>query len=175
MVDAHSILLKVLQRHHDNPKWNDQPFERIKRISNAKVGDVGQDFVEALCEMLEIGCVFPHNPEGKRAKQSPWDIRISRLTFELKTATEDTSGNFQFNHIRYHRNYDALLCIGIAPSDIYMGVWSKAEILTGKAGNLVSMEKQANASYKLTKKPDQLHHISEFEERVLGFLTDPDA
>jgi len=71
------------------------------------------------------------------------------VTFELKTATEDIGGSFQFNHLRYHREYDAVLCIGIAPSDIYMGSWTKADVATGAAGKLVSMEKGANASYKL--------------------------
>ena len=93
-----------------------EPFERIKRLSNTKVGDVGQDFVERLCASLGYRCEFPRNQKGTRSRTESWDIRIEGTTFELKTATEDVSGAFQFNHIRYHRRYDALLCIRHQPS-----------------------------------------------------------
>jgi len=89
---------------------------------------------------------------------------------DYKTATEDTSGHFQFNHIRYHRPYDALLCLGVSPDSLCFGVWSKAEVTTGKAGNLVSMEKGANASYKLTKTREQLLDIGMFPETLAAFV-----
>jgi hypothetical protein len=37
---------------------------------------------------------------------------------------------------------------------------------TTKAGKLVSVEKRANASYKLTKAPSQLHEISSFKAEI---------
>lgn len=49
-------------------------------------------------------------------------MRIEGASFELKMATEDVHGSFQFNHIRYHRPYDALLCLGIAPENILFDV-----------------------------------------------------
>lgn len=110
------------------------------------------------------------NRAGQRAVQNPWDIKIEGKTFELKTATEDIGGSFQFNHIRYHRRYEAVLCIGIAPAEILFDVWSKAEITTGLAGNLVSMEKGANASYKLTKRKADLRPIDAFQDGLLAFL-----
>lgn len=167
MRDPHRILLAV---HGDHPKWRDSPFKKIKHVSNTKVGAVGQDFVEALCRAIGFDVEFPVNRAGQRAVQNPWDIKIEGKTFELKTATEDIGGNFQFNHVRYHRQYEAVLCIGIAPADILFDVWSKAEITTGLAGNLVSMEKGANASYKLTKRKTDLHPIDEFQDGLLAFL-----
>ena len=100
--DPQSILLEILTEYGDAEKWVDAPFEKIKRISNTKVGDVGQDFVERLCESLGFTVEFPVNRRGKRSRNSPWDVRIEGVTFELKTATEDVGGAFQFNHIRYH-------------------------------------------------------------------------
>ena len=170
MPDAHAILREVLAQHEDANKWVGQPFEHIKRLSNNKVGDVGQDFVEALCSEVGFDCEFPLNRRGQRSRQNPWDIKVEGAEFELKTATEDVNGSFQFNHIRYHRPYHAVLCVGISPDNIYMGTWSKAEIVTGKAGNLVSMERGANASYKLTKRPAALLPIDEFEAAILDLL-----
>ena len=175
MTDARAILLGVLSRYADADKWVGQPFEHIKRLSNTKVGDVGQDFVEQLCRKIGFDCEFPLHATGKRSRTEAWDVRIEGATFELKTATEDVSGSFQFNHIRYHRPYDALLCIGIAPSDILMDVWTKAEVATGQAGTLVTMDKGSSATHKLTKRRQQLHPIESFEDRLLAVLTKPDA
>lgn len=55
-----------------------------------------------MCNELNYQCTFPLNKQGMKSKQSPWDIEIGGIQFELKTATEDTKGMFQFNHIRYH-------------------------------------------------------------------------
>ena len=164
MTDPHAILAEVLAGYMDSDKWLNQRFEHIKRISNTKVGDVGQDFAERYIRALGYQCELPES------RQSPWDMKINGKTFEIKTATEDVNGNFQFNHIRYHRPYDALLCVGVSPSDIHVGVWSKADVTTGKAGNLVSMEKGANASHKLTKKPTELSPVTDIKTRLDSVL-----
>jgi hypothetical protein len=61
------------------------------------------------------------------------------------------------------------MCLGVSPDNLYFGLWTKGEIATGKAGKMVSMEKSANASYKLTKKPLQLHPIAEFAAQMEAF------
>ncbi len=164
MTDPHDILIEVLATYQDAKKWNNQPFENIKRISNTKVGDAGMDFVERYVRELGYTC------ERSASKQSPWDMKINEVTFEVKTASEDVSGCFQFNHIRYHRKYEALLCVGVSPASIYVGAWSKADVATNKAGTLVSMEKGANASHKLTKRPAELFSAGDLKEPLDGVL-----
>lgn len=163
------ILLAVLDEYGDAEKWVGAPFEKIKRISNTKVGDVGQDFVERLCRHIGFECEFPESG-GQRSRNSPWDIRIEGMTFELKTATEDVHGNFQFNHIRYHRTYEGVLCVGVAPDVILFDAWSKADVVTGRAGRLVSMDAGSSATHKLTKRPGQLRPIADFEEHLLNVI-----
>jgi len=163
MTDPIELFASILDEFHDDTKWEGAILGKIKKISNTKVGSVGQRFIEKLCEQLSIPCVFPKSP------QSPWDIEIENIKFELKTATEDTSGKFQFNHVRYHRPYQALLCLGVSPKNLYFGMWTKADVVTGKAGNLVTMEKDANASFKLTKSPDHLYEIDQFEYQIKKF------
>ena len=167
--DYKRLFIDALEKNVDNLKWKEGNFIGIKIVSNTKVGSIGQDFIEGLCNALSISCSFPLRKDNTRMTQSPWDIEIYGVKFELKTATEDTNGSFQFNHIRYHRPYDAVLCLGVTPKELYFGLWSKADIVTGNAGNLVSMEKGANASYKLTKKPINLFPIVEFEEKIKEF------
>jgi len=172
--DFKTLFIEALRKNVNNPKWDNGDFIGIKIVSNTKVGSVGQDFIEELCNALSIQCDFPLRKDGTRKTQSPWDIEIQGIKFELKTATEDTNGSFQFNHLRYHRPYDAVLCLGVTPNELFFGLWSKADISTGKAGKLVSMEKGANASYKLTKKPRDLFHITEFEQELKIFVKKTD-
>jgi len=169
MFDPIELFANILQEFHDDSKWTGAVLGKIKTISNTKVGDVGQLFIEKLCNQLFMPCSFPTNLKGERIKQSPWDIKIANIELELKTATEDTSGKFQFNHVRYHRPYQGLLCLGVSPANLYFGVWSKADVTTGKAGKLVTMEKGANASFKLTKAPSQLHEIAHFQSKIERF------
>jgi hypothetical protein len=168
-LDYKLLFINALAKNVDNPKWKEGDFIGIKTVSNTKVGSVGLDFVESLCNALSIPLNFPLRKDKTRMNQSPWDIEIYGIKFELKTATEDTGGNFQFNHIRYHRPYDAVLCLGVTPNELYFGIWSKADVATEKVGNLVSMEKGANASYKLTKKPSNLFPIANFEQKIKKF------
>ena len=166
MCDPRAILSEVLESYADAEKWVDSTFEKAKRISNSKVGEMGQDFAEKLCEALGFA------QERSPSKQWPWDIRIEGVTFEVKTATEDTRRAFQFNHIRHHRDYQGLLCIGIAPEDILFHAWSKADVATKKAGHLVTMDKGSSATWKLTKKRDDLLPISTFESHILGLVVE---
>jgi hypothetical protein len=169
MCDYKKIFKDVLGVNKDHSKWEIGDFKGIKLISNSKVGKVGQDFIEHICLDLGFTIEFPLSEKGKRSNNSPWDIKINGITFELKTATEDTNGSFQFNHIRYHRPYQAVLCLGVSPDSLQFDLWSKADIVTGKAGNLVSMEKNANASYKLTKRKNVLFDIQHFKEKIENF------
>ena len=93
-------------------------------------------------------------------------MQSSRGRIRGQDATEDVKGAFQFNHIRYHRPYDAILCVGIAPNDILFDAWPKATVATGGAGRLVTMDKGSSATWKLTKRADSLRPISEFEGRI---------
>ncbi len=171
MVDYITLFKAVIEKHKNAKIWENGTFVGIKILSNTKVGAVGQDFIEDLCGALKIPIAFPINKKNKRASQSPWDIKIGNVTFELKTATEDTQGKFQFNHIRYHRNYDAVMCLGVSPNELLFNVYSKADIATGKVGNLVSMEQGGNASYKLTKSKQELFHLDSFADKLKQFLT----
>ena len=117
LLNPKQILLGDLDEYPDAEKWIGDQFEKIKRISNTKVGDVRSDFVEQLCRHIGFECAFPAE-KGELTRMSPWDIRIEDVVFELKTAIENVHGNFQINHIRCHRAYEELLCMGIGPDII---------------------------------------------------------
>ena len=166
MADFDSLMISAIASASNHAKWLEAKFSAVKTVSNTHVGRVGQDFVEAVCEALQLPTEFPIDASGKRNLNSPWDIKILGKHLELKTATEDVSGCFQFNHIRHHRKYDGVVCIGISPDEVRFGCYTKSEIATGAAGNLVTMDKGSSATFKLTKRKASLHPIVEFESRV---------
>ena len=163
------ILLEVL-RETQNLSWVDEPFAQAKNLGGGtKVGTVGQEFVARLCRSLGVEPEFPRDKQGKLLKRGPWDISINGVTFEQKTATLGAKGTFQFNHIDQTKRFDALLCLGIAPDAIWWRAWSKADIVTDKAGLLVPMQKGSNAAWKITKKPSDLRPISDFDPARLVY------
>ncbi len=160
MTNPIELMQHIIGTYQHNSKWIDAPLGEIKILSNTHVGSVGQAFIEQWCQALNIKW------ESPESAQSPWDIKIESVTFEIKTATEDVHSNFQFNHIRYHRDYQAVLCLGISPDEILFDAWRKGEITEGTAGHLVTMDKGSSSTFKLTKKSSDLRPIIEFEERI---------
>ena len=170
MCDYNSLMIDAINNNKNDDKWANAPFEGIKLVSNTAVGSVGQSFVRNVCNELGIANKPPITSKGKEAYNSPWDLKIENVTFEIKTASEDTKGRYQFNHVRLHREYDALLCIGISPDNIYFQVWTKAEIATGGAGKLTSMEKGGASDFKLSKSKKALLPIEMFEVALTDFI-----
>jgi len=154
--DYLKVFHNILENFNAGNKWINKPFEKMVMIPLTNRGQLVQLFIERICSKLSLPIELPKSISGDRATQSPWDLKINGVTFEIKAATEDTNNKFQFNHIRYHRKYDALLCVGISPGELRFRCWTAADVKTNKAGNLVSMEKAANASFKLTKSAREL-------------------
>lgn len=134
MPDPIELMKNVIATYANNPKWVNAPLGGIKILSNTHVGDAGQDFIKQWCQAQNLAWETPES------SQSPWDIQIESITFEIKTATEDVNGNFQFNHIRHHRDYQALICLGISPDEILFNIWRKGDIVEGKAGKLSTID-----------------------------------
>jgi len=88
-----------------------------------------------------------------------WDLEIGSKRFEVKTASEDSGGSFQFNHVRLDRNYDYLLCLGIRPAEIRFGAWRKGEVSEKSAGTLVPMAEGQSVTFKLTKQPASMKKL----------------
>ena len=145
-------------------KWTGQIHEAFKHLANSSKGDAGEEFIKKYTEALGFKI------EYRISRLGDWDIKINGKTFEVKCATEDIAGSFQFNHIRYDSKYDYLLCLGITPNNLVFDVWSKGDVATGLAGNLVSMGKNQNASFKLTKKISALKDIHKLHDILLKLL-----
>lgn len=160
MTSAIDLMRIVIARYGNDSKWIDAPLSDVKVLSNTHIGSVGQEFVKEWCASLDMSW------EAPPSTQSPWDARIQGITFEIKTATEDVNRSFQFNHIRHHRTYQGVICLGIAPDAILFDAWRKGDVAEGKAGNLVTMDAGSSATFKLTKRRINLRPITDFETHI---------
>jgi len=163
MLDPLVIFHDVTKRKIIDKKWTNSMHESFKHLGNTSKGDAGQEFIMKYA--IELG--FTAEDFGRTGDR---DVMIQGKDFEVKLASEDTSGSFQFNHIRLDYKYDFLLCLGVTPDNLVFGIWSKADVATNKAGTLVSMGRGQNSSFKLTKKKSVLSDIHELKNKLTLIL-----
>ncbi len=158
--DPKQIFLDVIQTKIVHAKWAGSPHEAFKNLANSSKGDAGEEFLAKYATALGFAV------ETSGGRLGDWDVKIEKSRYEVKLATEDISGAFQFNHIRYDSKYDYLICIGVTPNGIEFGIWTKGQVAEGEAGSLVSMGKNQNSSFKLTKRVGLLTDIGQLEKEL---------
>ena len=154
------LMLAVIREHSPKSKWTGAPLEAFRRVANTNRGDIGEEFVLRYLQQHGIRAV----KAGSRIQSA--DMQILGKRFEIKTASEDTGGSFQFNHVRLDRRYDYLFCLGVRPDQIMFNAWSKGSVSEGKAGNLVRMAEGQSVTFKLTKKPADMRRIEDLPSWV---------
>lgn len=137
-----------------NKKWINSQFKDYKIISTTEKGTLGEILLGDV--LKKCGCQIVDVPKGRRGQ---YDVgfkgNMGHVRFEVKVATEDTSGAFQFNGVRHDTMYTHLFCIGVSPNIIRYIIVPKQDLSNGTV-KLVSMAKGSNAQFKLTLKADKL-------------------
>lgn len=160
MVDPLKLFNEVAISKFIDKKWTGQVNEAFKHLANTSKGDAAEEFIKVYA--LALG----FEAEKNLRRLGDWDVKINDKKFEVKCATEDIAGSFQFNHIRYDYHYDFLLCLGVTPVNLLFRIWSKGDVATDKAGTMVSMGRGQNSSFKLTKKKSDLFDIGQFQDKL---------
>jgi len=123
-------------------KWIKSKYEVVKAAAMTPKGDFGEEVTATLIKEL-VGMPAEIINGGK----GEFDILTeSKVKFENKLATEDTSGGFQFNGLKKDVDYDYAFCLGVSPNDLWFGIWTKKEM----EGLTVSMTKDGSDSFKLS-------------------------
>ena len=162
-MSAVHLLIEVIRDHSPPSKWTGAPLESFRRVANTNRGQIGEAFIHRYLNMHGIDT-------GNGARITPTDLTIEGRNFEVKTASEDVSGSFQFNHVRLDRAYDYLLCLAIAPSDILFNAWRKGHVAEGRAGKLVRMAEGQSVTFKLTKRKVDMRPIEKLPAWVRATL-----
>src|SRR3989344_4213105 len=122
-IDPSVLLIKIAKEKHIDKKWTDQPFFVIKILANTSKGDLAEEFIAEYCKKIGF------KVEDKKTRLGDYDKVINGKQFEIKMATEDLAGNFQFNHLRYDYKYDFVLCLGVSPDSILFEIYTKSDII----------------------------------------------
>lgn len=152
-VSAIDLFVRVLKSKAKAGKWTESPFAGYRTLGNTTRGEVGEEFVRQYLRQFEIDATRP----GSRVAKT--DLVVNGRKVEVKTASEDTGGKLQFNHVRYDRDYEYLLCLGVLPQGLVFDLWSKGDLAEGKAGTLVRMAEGQSVTFKLTLSPDSMWAI----------------
>ena len=163
---ALKILDDLLGRFNIAAKWEGARFGGIKIVGATNVGEIGEQFAVAMLD--ELGYAAEQNPQ----KRGQWDIRTNGRTMEVKCASEDVHGCFQFNGVRYDTRYDYLLVVGVAPDAVYFRFYKRKDLMDFK---MAPMAKGTSGSYKLSRRPAQLFPVAEFAGQAAKFLGEPSA
>lgn len=163
---ALKILDRLLQRFSIAAKWEGARFGGVKLVGATNVGEVGEQFAAAM--LAELGYAAERNPQ----KRGQWDIRANGKTMEVKCASEDVNGCFQFNGVRYDARYDFLLVVGIAPDTVHFRFYRRKDLMDFK---MAPMAKNTSGSHKLSRRPAQLFPVAEFPAQAAEFLGPPSA
>lgn len=169
-MSAVALFFEVVREHTPKTKWTEATLSPFRQVANTNRGDIGEGF---LCRYLRRAGVSVVRSATRTEMR---DLEIEGRRFEVKTASEDVSGAFQFDHIRLDRAYEYLLCLGVRPEEIRFGVWRKGEVSEGAAGTLVRKAEGRSTTHKLTKSVAALKPIGELpawvRDRVRETLTD---
>lgn len=166
-MNAIGLLLQVIQDHTPKSKWTGATMEPFRHVANTNRGDIGEDFL--------FRYLRQHGFRVTRSESriDVWDLEVEGKRLEVKTASEDMSGTFQFNHVRLDRGYDYLFCLGIRPEGVTFNAWRKGAVSEGAAGTLVRMAEGQSVTHKLTKSPNQMRPIEELPAWVRSELRTP--
>ena len=137
-------------------RWDSGKFRTIKALSPTEKGNIAEDFV------VWLGQNNGFEAERHPKRRGPWDVRIAGSTIEVKMATQDVNGSFQFNGIRYDYAADLIVVLGIAPDDVWFNLYERRDLFDL---TLVPMRKNSNSDFKLTRTPEQLLPVQEFKAR----------
>ena len=162
-MNAVELLVQIIQEHAPEDIWQGSPVAGYRLLGNTNRGEIGEEFIRRYLKLSGIDT-------GNGTRTSPTDFQIKATSFEVKTASLGANGTFQFNHVRYDRQYDYLLCLGICPDSLVFQMWRKGEVAEGVAGHPVRMAKDQSVTFKITKKLSDMVPVEDLPETVASVV-----
>ena len=172
---ARGALRKIISayaRKSKTDKWSRGEFASIIKVEKGLRGEVGEDFAVAMLQF--VGYADAKKLTGRSSRlqtKGAFDILVSGRRIEVKTASEDVHGKFQFGGIKYDDNapYDVLLVIGVSPDDAFFRMYRKGDIPPG----LTMMAKNTPGTHKLTLSSGEMHPLEDFAKQANAYLGAP--
>lgn len=131
--DIKKILREVAESDNIVQIWENKKYGDIQRITNPKKGDLGEILMEKWLKMFE----YPCEVIGRKRKRGGNNIDLlvdldkdnEKERVEVKLASLDGQGKYQFNWIPIKNDYALIIFLGINPDAIYLSIKTKEEII----------------------------------------------
>ena len=112
-----------------NADGTPKPNYIFKIADNTPKGDAGEQIVGRLFEELYTE-LFPESVvkvDVVGAEKGDYDVIVKvssefEIKIEVKTATEDSNGKFQWNGLKKHIDYDYAFGLGVTPDDFMFSI-----------------------------------------------------
>lgn len=172
---ARAVLKRIISEYaqkSETEKWLRGAFAPIIKVEKGLRGEVGEDFAAAMLQLAGYKDAEKMTGRSSRKqRKGAFDIRANGRQIEVKTASEDVHGKFQFNGIKYNGDtpFDFLLLIGIAPDEAFFRMYRKGDIPPG----LPMMAKNTPGTHKLTLSPGEMHSLEDFAAQAISYLGAP--
>lgn len=126
-----------------------------------------------LCGETGLLAEFPEDP-GEGQEDVPWDIRIEGRTFRVVAAVRDDRNEVEFRDIQLDQNYDALLCLCITPSEMFMLAWTR-ECLTRNLVRWAELEEGVPLPKRFTMAVEDMLQLGHFEPTLRDVVAELDG
>lgn len=136
-------------------------FDNINFLEGNAIGQIGETFIQKLCENNNINHVFVKNTHDE------YDLKINDKLIEIKTARKGLKTNtLQFDGLHRGYKYNYIILIGLKPSEVrYLIIEGRVEDkyhsdkdkrgfylenVNGKERKLTNMSPNDKENFKLT-------------------------
>lgn len=159
------LLAEIIKEQAPDDIWQGSPIIGYRLLGNTNRRKVGEKFIRRYLEHYGI------NARSNGNRTSKTDMQIGNIGFEVKTASLEANGTFQYNHVRLDRQYNYLLCVGLCPNNVVYSLWRKGDIAEGTAGRLVRMAEEQSVTFKLTKRLDEMLSLDSFIPEIQSVIS----
>lgn len=155
----------LFKKEQENNKWinADGTYKKNyiwKYASRSKQGTAGENIIKTALYFV-LSSVYDSSISVDICNKGigDFDIEVNipqtnkTVKIEVKTATEDVSGNHQFNGLKKNIDYDYAVLLGITPDNFLFKIVSREELCDRMTTN---MSKNVQGSYKYTLSQKQL-------------------
>ena len=151
-------LQKRVQGKWFNADGTPKPNYIFKIADNTPKGDAGEQIVGEIFNQIYTG-LYPNSVvtvDVVGADKGDYDVIVKisghfDIKIEVKTATEDSNGKFQWNGLKKKIDYDYAFGLGVTPDDFVFAIQPREyleETLT------TNMSRDVEGSYKWSSKKD---------------------
>ena len=131
--DVKQLLREVAASDSIVKTWENRKYGDIQRITNPKKGDFGERLIGDWFEKFG----YPHEVLGRIRKRGGNNIDLlvdisghgHNERVEVKLASLDAQGKYQFSWIPVTYDYALIIFLGINPDAIFLSIKTKSEIM----------------------------------------------